>query len=431
MWRQRISSLKPGTRYIDIESDTQFSDAWVTLGALLLLLGLALQNPFLSASAFALLLVAAIGWLWNALSLFGLHYERSLSEIRAFRGETINLELTVRNQKVLPLTWLSIVDRFPAELPVNASKVMVNATTNLGEFHTFWMPGVFQRLQRPFQIECSERGFYTFGPAVVSTGDGFGLFSRRATLMERQRLIVYPRLYPAADLRLPPKNPFGAQGTRGHLFQDPLRTVGIRAWQPADSLHHVHWKATARQQQLLSRAFEPSAEAQVLIFLNVATLARHWYGYIPELLERAVSVAASLASLAAEQRLPVGLIANGALPNSDQPIRLLPGRSPDQLLHILELLAAVTNFATAPIEEMLLREAPRAPWGATLAIVTAIAHDDLLAALLDLAGAGRRVVLFTLAAEPPKDLLPGIRVYHLPHLVNDLLAPTLVQNDSD
>lgn len=112
-----------------------------------------------------------------------------------------------------------------------------------------------------------------------------------------------------------------------------------------------------------------------------------------------------LAALAAEQRLPVGLIANGALPNSDQPIRVLPGRSPDQLLHILELLAAVTNFATGPIEEMLLREAPPRPRGALpLVLVTAIAHEALLAALLDLAHAGRRVVLFTLAEEPPAAL---------------------------
>lgn len=429
MARQRLlSRTPPHHRFIDIESDTQFSDAWVVLGVLLLFFGLVLQNVFLTAVAAALLVVAATSWLWNALSLVGLHYERQLSEIRAFRGETINLVLMVRNQKILPLTWLSIVDRFPVELPVNASKVMVNATTNLGEFHTFWMPGAFQRLQRSFQIQCSERGFYTFGPSVVTTGDGFGLFSRRATLMERQRLIVYPHLYRAADLRLPRKNPFGSQGARGRLFDDPLRTVGIRAWQPADSLHHVHWKATARQQQLLSRAFEPSAEVQVLIFLNVATLVRHWHGYIPELLERVVSVAGSLAALAAEQRLPVGLIANGALPNSDQPIRVMPGRSPDQLLHILELLAAVTNFATGPIEEMLLHEAPRAPWGATLVLVTAIAHEALLAALLDLARAGRRVVLFTLAEEPPVALMPGIMVYHLPHLVNDLLTPTLVQD---
>ncbi len=144
-------------------------------------------------------------------------------------------------------------------------------------------------------------------------------------------------------------------------------------------------------------------------------------------MERAISVAGSLAALCAEMRLPVGLIANGYLPESDQPLRLLPGRSPNQLLRILELLAAVTPFASRPIEEILLREAPRLPWGATLLVVTAIAHDELLATLQDLASAGRKLALFTLAAKPPAQYLPGITVYHLPHLVADVIAPQLVQ----
>jgi hypothetical protein len=126
----------------------------------------------------------------------------------------------------------------------------------------------------------------------------------------------------------------------------------------------------------------------------------------------------------------VGVIANGFLPGSDQPLRLLPGRSPAQLMHILELLAAVTGFATQPIEALLLRESPRLPWGSTLLVVTAIAHDGLLAALLDLQRAGRKVVLFTLAEEPPAGHLPGITVYHLPHLVDDIIAPQFVSDGS-
>ena len=70
-------------------------------------------------------------------------------------------------------------------------------------------------------------------------------------------------------------------------------------------------------------------------------------------------------------------------------------------MRILELLAAVTAFAAQPIEELLLHESPRLPWGSTLLVVTAIAHEALLAALLDLQRAGRRVVLFTLAEKPP------------------------------
>jgi hypothetical protein len=42
--------------------------------------------------------------------------------------------------------------------------------------------------------------------------------------------------------------------------------------------------------------------------------------------------------------------------------------------------------------------------------------------LIELAAAGRRVVLFTLAEEPPS-YLPKITVFHLPHLVDDLIAP--------
>ena len=39
--------------------------------------------------------------------------------------------------------------------------------------------------------------------------------------------------------------------------------------------------------------------------LNVATLAKHWHGYIPERLERVVSVDTSIAAHAPEKRWPV------------------------------------------------------------------------------------------------------------------------------
>jgi uncharacterized protein (DUF58 family) len=174
---------------------------------------------------------------------------------------------------------------------------------------------------------------------------------------------------------------------------------------------------------MLSRLYEPSEEPQFLIFLNVASMRRHWQGSYPELLERAISVAGSLAALCTEQRVSVGLMANEVYPGSDQPLRLLPGRSPGQLTRILEILAVVTGFASRPIEEHLLDEAPRLPWGATIVVVTAIAHEDLLAALTELHHAGRKIALFTLAKEPPAAAGDpvGLLTYHLPHLVDDLI----------
>ncbi|HEM61904.1 MAG TPA: DUF58 domain-containing protein, partial [Chloroflexi bacterium] len=391
IFQQTLKELR-GHRYLDLEKDTQFSEAWVVLGVLLTLVGVVLSNQFLLAVALSLFVVTGVTWLWNQLSLFGVHYQRRLSESRAFLGESVQLTLEVRNRKFVPLTWLEITDVFPPDLPTEGAEVIPNKSSNLGEFRTFWMPGPFQGLRRSFTVHCTERGYHTYGPATISTGDGFGFFSTKATSPRRDFLIVYPRLYSVADLRLPAKNPFGQKGARDRLFEDPLRTRGIREWQPADGLRRVHWKATARHQRMLSRLYEPSEEPQILILLNVTTLPRHWQGSIPELTERVISVAASLAAMCVESRVPVGLVSNGMLPGSDQPLRLLPGRSPKQLLRILETLAGVTPFASLPIEEMVLRESPRLPWGCTLLVVTAIAHDELLAALLELHRAGREVV---------------------------------------
>jgi uncharacterized protein (DUF58 family) len=151
----------------------------------------------------------------------------------------------------------------------------------------------------------------------------------------------------------------------------------------------------------------------LVVFLNVATMHRHWMGYDPEQLERAICVAASIASYGAEQKWGIGLYANCAVPRSDQPIRVPPGRSPEQLGHVLEALAATSEFATGSIEKLLQQESRRLPWAATLALVTAHTSMELAAVLLRLKEAGRRVALITLSAEPPP-LLPGVLTYHVP-----------------
>lgn len=350
-------STSPSERYsIDTGKTTQFSDAWVLLALLLGITGLILQNVFLTTGAATMLTVAAISWLWNRYSLRHVHYRRRLSETRAFPGEVLTLVLEVSNSKPIPLTWLVVRDIFPAGLPVDGRDLPVNPSSNLVDFTTFWMPGANQKISRTFSITCRERGYFRFGPAAIESGDGFGFFESRATLQRSpakqidelaagDRLIVYPRIYTVEELRLPARNPFGESLSRQTLYEDPLRTAGVREWQQYDDVRRIHWLASARSQEMLSRVYEPSEEQQTVIFLNVATLERHWQGVVPELLERAVSVAGSIAALTLQQRQPTGIIANGSIPGSDQEIRLLPGRSPSQLMHILELLAGVTAWA--------------------------------------------------------------------------------------
>ncbi len=421
LYKRVIYTLRTDT-YDLLDRDVQIGQFWLRTALGLLLLGMIFSSQFLLGSGLCTLAFVAVSWAWEGLAMTALRYRRSISETRAFLGETVTLTQEVRNQKPAPLLNLEIEDFFPATLPIEGAKVTYNRVTNRSEFRSFWSPGAFQRLTRRYTLQCAKRGYHFFGPARLTLSDGAGLFSRTVQLKDQQTLIVYPRLYSAAELRLPAKNPFGEWGSKAQLFEDPLRNAGIREWQSTDGLRRVHWKATAHHQRMLSRLYEPSEEPQVLIFLNVATLERYWEGVVPELAERTLSVAGSLAAMCVEQRWPVGLIANAHWPGSDQTMRLLPGRSPAQLTRILEMLAAM-DLPARPIETQLMREAPKLPWGATLLVVTSVVYDDLLSTMQSLAHAGRKVVLFTLAEIPADMMLTGIKVYHLPHLVADVIIP--------
>ncbi len=391
-----------------------FNRAWLWLAGIALLIGLVSGRLALAALGVVLLGVAGVSWGWNRYSLSAVEYRRRLSERRAFVGETVTLELSLTNRKLLPLSWLRVEDECPMDLTYLDAEVLPGPQETTGYLSSLLSLRWYERVRWRVRLQGKRRGYYHFGPARFHSGDLFGLFSRQMTVPQRDRLIIYPRVYSLEELGLPAKEPLGDSRARRHLFEDPSRTVGVRDFRSGDSLRRVHWKATARRQALQSRVYEPTTHQQLLICLNVVTLPYEWQGSIPELLEQVVSVAGSLAAYGIEQKYEVGLIANGCWPLSDQPLKVLPGRSPYQLAHLLEALAAVSPLPSARLANLLLKTSPHLPWGATLAVVTAIVDDDLLGAMLRLHGAGRRMVLFSLDPEADARIVPpGILCYRL------------------
>jgi uncharacterized protein (DUF58 family) len=390
-----------------------FSEAWLVLASVVLAVGFATGRAGLSALGTLLLTVVGLAWGWNRMALRGVQYARRLSERRAFPGETLTLELAAANRKLLPLAWLKIEDEFPNDLKVLDAEVLPSTQPSMGYLTSLLSLRWRERVRWRVHVRCDRRGYYFLGPAHLASGDLFGLFRCQQVLPHQDLLVVYPRLYDLEALGLSGKELFGDARAPASLLEDPSRTAGARDYDPGDPLKRVHWKATARRQQLQTRVYEPTVHLELLVCLNLLTLAHEWQGTIPELLEQAVSVAATLASYGAERRCEVGLLANGCWPLSDQPLKVLPGRSPYQLARILEALAAVSPLPTSRLGDLMLRESGRLPWGATLAVVTAVLAEDLTEAMLRLARAGRRVVLLSLDAGQPAEELPGILAYRL------------------
>lgn len=391
-----------------------FNDTWIALAVFFGVLGLAFRQDALVIMSTLLLTVIPVAWLWNRYVLRNVTYERKLSERRAFVGEEVTLTVRVTNRKFLPIPWLKTEDELPTAVPLSEARLAPAHQEDVGYLVNLFSLRWHEKVTRRFLMNCNHRGFYSLGPVRLQASDVFGLFTTNHVDTREDTLIIYPQVWPIEVLGLPPKDPFGNVKSDIRLFADPSRAVGLRDHQPEDGLKHIHWKASARQQRLQVKVYEPTTSPQWVLFLNVSTLPEPLQGSNPTLLERAIEVTASVASHGVEQKHLVGLIANGSLPRSDQPLRVLPSRSPDQLMHILEALAAVTPFSTSRIADLLEAESPRLPWGATLVVITGILSDTLLATLLRLKRAGRKTALIAVGAEVDPEQLPGIRVYQTP-----------------
>ncbi len=380
----------------------------------MILTGLVLGLPGMLVLPIFLLMTIAAGTWWNNRVLRDVTYRRRITRNRAFPGEQVEIDVLVENNKFLPVPWLRAEDEWPLAVPPTQSDALSpSRLQDMGNLTNVLALRWYERVRRHYVLQAVQRGVYGLGPTRLVSGDVFGLFQTEQVIPEQDALIVYPRLYSLPELGLPSKEPLGNTRARRRLFEDPSRTMGARDLRPGDSFRHIHWPATARRQQLQARVYEPTTTLTIVICLNVATLPRPWEGILEELLERTISVAGSLAAYAAEQRYPVGLIANGAVPRSDRSLRIKPGRSPDQLTRILELLAAVTGYVTMPMGRFLLRESPALPWGATFVVVTPIVTEELMAAIDQLRLAGRQIVLIALTSDPPPTL-HGVLTYHLP-----------------
>lgn len=391
-----------------------FSEDWGLVIAALLILGAILGGSALLLTAILLATVILVGSVWNRFVLRRTTYERDFSEQRVFAGEAIDMSVSIANLKPLPIPWLKIEDIFPTELEIAGRRLEPSNVPRRDHLSHTASLGPYERVRWNYEIESHKRGFYFFGPARLSSGDIFGFFQQNHKLDTVERLIVYPRVVDLPELGFPGKEPFGEQKAVQRIFEDPSRTIGVREYHPEDSMKRVHWKATARHSELQVKVYEPTITQQLVVFLNIATYTRPWIGIDPQRQEQVISIAASTAFHATNRKFAVGLIANGSVPNSDQPIKVLPSRAPDQLTHILEALAAVTSFATSSIDQLLKASSPNLAWGATLVVITAIVTDSLLSEMVRLRDAGRRLVLVSTDPDFEGDGPPGITVYHLP-----------------
>ena len=323
--------------------------------------------------------------LWAGRMLKHLAVSRIMLD-RAFPGEQVAVKLTFKNLSYLPVPWLLFNETLPTTL----------ATPPFLREVTFLKGKASQSVE--YSLRPRQRGYYEIGPLLLESGDLLGLTGRVTGRIEPAQLIVYPKVLPLAQLRLPTHSPQVVLATPTPLFQDPSRITGVRAYIPGDNPRQIHWPASAAVGQVLVKQFEPAIARDAAIFLDL-----HRPDYAPRrgqadvAIELAIVVAASLANhMVTVEKLPVGLSATGVDPLSQDQrhFHLPPHKDAGHLMEILEVLARVEGTGDDPEFVPRLRAASaNLSWGVTIVVITGAESPELLETLLLLKQMGFPVTL--------------------------------------
>lgn len=209
-------------------------------------------------------------------------------------GDSLQERFVIRNDSTLPLHWLEFADR--SLLPGYNPRQVVSC-------------GGGSSYQWRAEAHCTQRGVFRLGPHTLRTGDPFGFFSLEVVDTRSESLLVYPRVAHIPPLALP-RGSLSGQDRRRRAHTGSERSQAVRAYQPGDSLRHVHWPTSAKQGELVVTDVETEPSGDLWIVLDVNRLVQSGSGEESSL-ETGIVLAASVAAefLSGGERRSVGLLA--------------------------------------------------------------------------------------------------------------------------
>lgn len=218
----------------------------------------------------ALLTGATIAWrlvfLWVSLRIL-------LHLLLRYGSEnlTCSLELRTRNGSSQGEFEIAYVFVNNGLLPIPWCQVKVHLERELGSYEfepetVGFFAGEIKTIRKQFC--CPRRGIYEVGGATVIFKDLLGIHHREILFQKHVAVEVFPRRYPIETVM----NSGLKEG--GHIRgswpseQDYTSISRIRPAYSQESSRHIHWKASARTDDVLIREYETRKRPGVLVLLD-------------------------------------------------------------------------------------------------------------------------------------------------------------------
>lgn len=405
---------------------------WFLAAAVALGVAFAVKSPYMAYSIYAFTLLVLIARFSSIAWLSGLDCERSVYPTTIQQGERVDVEVTVANNRGWPIPWIFFEDFFPSQCFRSGDNARLAVL----------MPG--RSVTMKYSLTCPNRGYHRIGPLMMESGDLFGLQKRFRTGTQQDYVSVLPTIAYINTFNVASRRPQGPVRMSHKVYEDPTRLAGLREYELGDPMNRIHWKATARTNEMFTKTYEASTVTGGTLLLDL-----HDDSYLPEgkdvRMELAVTVTASIAYLLQMSGEQVGMITNAldaaevaryevdgqaalsreeamahvaADMSSDRisPLQVPTMRSVAQAQKIAENLARVIPGRGLDAQQLLMAEFQSLPRDAALLPVVPLVTEPFALALAEMKLSGFAVSVFLINDQSAYEEAAALLAPHYIHV---------------
>lgn len=205
-------------------------------------------------------------WRWAMLSLSNLSARRYLPQ-RISAGDPLVVDIEVTNHRRRLTTYaLNVADQLQRELPYSDEEP-TSIETVVASIRAHDVG------QASYRCLITRRGRYRFGPMRLSSRFPLGLVVASERLAVLDLLVVCPRIGTLTkrwDQWLEAERS-GSQRSSSRRGLTEGDYYGMREWRSGDSQRWIHWRTSARLNEIAVRQFEEQRNSDVAIVLDLWT----------------------------------------------------------------------------------------------------------------------------------------------------------------
>lgn len=277
-----------------------------------------------------------------AIALYPFH-RASVRRVIPKRQHHAGERLTAAIEVQLPI-WFPFVAITMAEGDITSLNTGPSKTT----ISFIWK----KKFSYTYELEPLPRGEHTFAFVYLAASDFFGLIEKQSIHAVKDTIVVYPRYIAMTHQQVRGFFDQGMAASSLPFRRDRTMAVGVREYVPGDRVSWVHWKASARKQQLMTKEFEEQRSDDFILVLDRAPTP---------LFEELVTFTASLLRASIHAGVRTGLVSVG------RDRFVFPARNSEEHLQRLFLhLARVDCDSHEPFARVIANEKgagrPRPPF---------------------------------------------------------------------